>query len=147
MVAICRNLISLARRTPLNGIIPFDKNITFHKRSSLKSCEIRLRTGADPCVADAVTAWSIVFFSLLHTFAHWNNFAQLAAKNNLGLVGFLKANFLTGPGWTGYIMLVALLAMVFTSLEKPRRANFERFWYPSSSCRDSFLKWLGKEKT
>lgn len=75
-----------------------------------------------------VTAWSIVFFSWLHTIAHWNNFAQLAIKAKLGFTGWLMANFVTGPGWTGYIMLIALMAMVFTAVEKPRRSNFERFW-------------------
>ncbi|CAK7205868.1 hypothetical protein SEUCBS139899_008648 [Sporothrix eucalyptigena] len=104
---VCRTFISLARQTPLNGIIQFDKNITFH----------------------ITTAWSIVFFSWVHTIAHWNNFAQIAAKNNLGIYGFLLANFVSGPGWTGYLMLIALMGMVFTSVEKPRRANYERFWY------------------
>ncbi|RFU33433.1 hypothetical protein B7463_g2905, partial [Scytalidium lignicola] len=104
---VCRTLISLARQTPLNGIVQFDKNITFH----------------------ILTAWSIVFFSWVHTIAHWNNFAQISAKNGLGFGGWLLANFVTGPGWTGYIMLIALMAMVFTSVEKMRRANFERFWY------------------
>ncbi|OAA59562.1 NADPH oxidase isoform 2 [Niveomyces insectorum RCEF 264] len=104
---VCRTFISLARQTPLNGIIQFDKNITFH----------------------ITTAWSIVFFSWVHTIAHWNNFAQIAAKNNLGIYGFLLANFVSGPGWTGYIMLVSLMGIVLTSVEKPRRANYERFWY------------------
>ncbi|RAL58860.1 hypothetical protein DID88_009280 [Monilinia fructigena] len=104
---VCRTLISLARQTPLNGIVQFDKNITFHM----------------------TTAWSIVFFSWVHTIAHWNNFAQISAKNNLGIGGFLLANFVSGPGWTGYVMLVALMAMAITSYEKYRRANFERFWY------------------
>jgi hypothetical protein len=58
-----------------------------------------------------------------------NNVAQLSAKNNQGFVGFLRAGFLTGPTWTGWIMLISLMAMVFTSLESPRRKNFERFWY------------------
>jgi NADPH oxidase 2 len=74
-------------------------------------------------------AYSIVFFTWVHTIAHWNNFAQLAAKNKLGFKGFLLANFATGPGWTGYIMLTALMVIFATSIEKPRRANFERFWY------------------
>ncbi|KAF2751829.1 hypothetical protein M011DRAFT_394486 [Sporormia fimetaria CBS 119925] len=104
---VCRNLISMARRTPLNGIIPFDKNITFHK----------------------LVGWSIVFFSWVHTIAHWNNLAKFAAINRLGFKGFIGANLLTGPGWTGYIMLIALMAMALTAMEKPRRANFERFWY------------------
>ncbi|KAG8405765.1 hypothetical protein J3458_021699 [Metarhizium acridum] len=84
---VCRTLISLMRQTPLNGIIQFDKNITFH----------------------ITTAWSIVFFS--------------------GFYGWLLANFASGPGWTGYVMLIALMGMVITSVEKPRRANYERFWY------------------
>ncbi|EJT75990.1 cytochrome b-245 heavy chain subunit beta [Gaeumannomyces tritici R3-111a-1] len=104
---VCRTFISLARQTPLNGIIQFDKNITFH----------------------ITTAWSIVFFSWVHTIAHWNNFAQVAAQYNLGIYGWLLANFVSGPGWTGYVMLIALMGMVFTSVEKPRRANYERFWY------------------
>ena len=116
---VCRTLISLARQTPLNGIIQFDKNITFHK----------------------VLAWAIVFFTWVHTIAHWNNFAQLAAKNNLGFVGFLEANFVTGPGWSGYVMLFALMAMVATSIEKPRRANFERFWYTHHLFIVFFLFW------
>lgn len=103
---VCRTIISLLRQTRLNGIVPFDKNITFHK----------------------LVAYSIVFFTWVHTIAHWNNFAQLALKLKLGFVGFLKINFLTGPGWSGYVMLVALMAMLFTSIEKPRRANYERFW-------------------
>lgn len=120
-IAVCRTLISLARQTPLNGIIQFgmfpfqsacfsngsDKNITFHK----------------------LVAFSIVFFSWVHTIAHWNNFAQLAAKQKLGFKGFLAANFTSGPGWSGYIMLTVLMIIFATSLEKPRRANFERFWY------------------
>lgn len=104
---VCRTLISLLRQTPLNGIIQFDENISFHK----------------------LVAWSIVFFSWLHTIAHWNNFAQLSAKNNQGFKGFLLANFATGPGWSGYIMLTCLMLIVATSIERFRRAKFERFWY------------------
>lgn len=104
---VCRTLISLLRQTPLNGIIQFDKNVTFHM----------------------TTAWSIVFFSWVHMIAHWNNFAQVAAKNRLGFYGWLLANFASGPEWTGYMMLIALMGIVLTSVEKPRRANYERFWY------------------
>ena len=103
---VCRTLISLLRQTPLNGIIQFDKNISFHK----------------------MIAYSLVFFTWVHTIAHWNNFAQLAAKEKIGFVGFLKINFLTGPGWSGYVMLTSLMLMFATSIEKPRRANYERFW-------------------
>jgi NADPH oxidase 2 len=86
-------------------------------------------------------AYSIVFFTWLHTFAHWNNFAQLAIKNKLGFKGWLLANFKTGPGWSGYVMLFALMAMFFTSLEKARRANFERFWYTHHLFTIFFVFW------
>ncbi|KAJ9647115.1 hypothetical protein H2199_002101 [Coniosporium tulheliwenetii] len=119
MFPVCRNLISLLRRTPLNGIIQFDKNIAFHK----------------------MTAWSIVFFSWLHTIAHWNNFAQFAAKQKLGFKGFALVNFATGPGWSGYIMLILLMAIVATAIEKPRRANFERFWYTHHLFTLFFIFW------
>jgi NADPH oxidase len=116
---VCRTLISLLRQTPLNGIIQFDKNITFH----------------------ITTAWSIVFWSWVHTVSHWVNFGQVAVKNNLGFYGWLLANFATGPGWTGYVMLIALMGMVFTSVEKPRRANYERFWYTHHMFIVFFIFW------
>ncbi|CAG8457917.1 9814_t:CDS:2 [Paraglomus occultum] len=104
---VCRNLVSLLRNTSLNNVIPFDKNITFHK----------------------AIGWSILFFSIVHTAAHWVNFARIAIASNGGIVLWLKLNFLTGPGATGYVMLICLLIMVYTALEKKRRAHFNRFWY------------------
>lgn len=88
-----------------------------------------------------VVAWSIVTFSWVHTIAHWVNYAQLAIKQGLGVQGFLLANVVTGPGWTGYIMLFALMAMVITSLGKFRRANFERFWYTHHLFTIFFFFW------
>lgn len=45
------------------------------------------------------------------------------------IVGFLAANFATGPGLTGWFMTACLGVMVYFSLEKSKRKNFERFWY------------------
>ena len=116
---VCRTLISLLRQTPLNDIIPFDKNIPFHK----------------------LVAYSIVFFSWLHTIAHWNNFAQLATKNHLGFKGFITINFATGPGWSGYIMLTLLMLIMITSIEKAKNANYERFWYTHHLFTLFFVFW------
>lgn len=88
-----------------------------------------------------MVAWAIVFFSWVHTIAHLNNVAQLSAKNGQGFKGFLRAGFLTGPTWTGWIMLIALMLMVGTSVEKPRRANFERFWYTHHLFVVFFIFW------
>ncbi|CAG8551451.1 2378_t:CDS:2, partial [Dentiscutata heterogama] len=104
---VCRNLISVLRSTPLGGIIPFDENIEFHK----------------------AIGWSIVFFTIVHTVSHWINFYELARAQNGGIVMWLELNFLTGPGATGYVMLIALFLMVFTATEKARRRHFNRFWY------------------
>ena len=116
---VCRTLISLARQTPLNGIIQFDKNITFHK----------------------LVAWAIVFWSWVHTIAHWNNYAQLAAQHKLGFKGWLRGNFLTGPGWSGYVMLTALMLMAATSIQKFKGKNFERFWYTHHLFAVFFVFW------
>ncbi|KZO94673.1 NADPH oxidase B [Calocera viscosa TUFC12733] len=116
---VCRNFISLLRRTPLNSIIPFDKNITFHK----------------------AVAWSIVFFTFVHIAAHMVNFARFGIATKTGFVGFLLANFATGPGLTGWFMTIFLVIMVVFATEKKRRAHFERFWYTHHLFIPFFVLW------
>ena len=125
LLPVCRNFISILRRTPLNQIIPFDKNITFHK----------------------ATAWSIVVGSVVHIVAHMFNFAKLAMADTDAKTGgqrfvaFLVANFATGPGATGWIMTVALGVMVWYAMEKRRRARFEVFWYTHHLFIVFFINW------
>ncbi|RIA88645.1 ferric reductase like transmembrane component [Glomus cerebriforme] len=114
---VCRNLISLFRSTPLNNIIPFDENIEFHK----------------------AIGWSILFFSIVHTVAHWVNFAMIAKSGPSPIVLWLEINFATGPGATGYVMLISLLIMVATATESARRSHFNRFWY----CHHLFVPFFG----
>ncbi|ODO03125.1 hypothetical protein I350_05970 [Cryptococcus amylolentus CBS 6273] len=116
---VCRNFISMLRRTPLNDIIPFDKNITFHKQ----------------------VAWMIVLFTFIHVAAHIRNFIVLTINTNVGIVGFLEFNFITGPGLTGWVMTIALIVMVWFAMEKRRRAHFERFWYSHHLFIIFFLGW------
>ncbi|KAA1471994.1 NADPH oxidase [Dentipellis sp. KUC8613] len=125
LLPVCRNFISILRRTPLNQIIPFDKNITFHK----------------------ATAWSIVIGSVVHIVAHMFNFAKLAIADpdaktgSQRFVAFLIANFATGPGATGWIMTAALGIMVWYAMEKRRRARFEAFWYTHHLFIVFFIGW------
>ncbi|KAI0061220.1 NADPH oxidase [Artomyces pyxidatus] len=125
LLPVCRNFISMLRRTPLNQIIPFDKNITFHK----------------------ATAWSIVVGSVIHIVAHMFNFAKLAFADTDAktpgqrFVAFLAANFATGPGLTGWIMTAALAIMVWYAMEKRRRAHFEKFWYTHHLFIVFFIGW------
>ena len=123
LLPVCRNFISLLRVSPLGDIIPFDKNITFHK----------------------ATAWSIVLFSAVHILAHMVNFVRLGLTQTkqIGplLLLFIRANFATGPGLTGWIMTAALGVMVWYAMEKRRRANFERFWYSHHLFIVFFINW------
>ncbi|KAF9115869.1 hypothetical protein BGX27_005935 [Mortierella sp. AM989] len=104
LLPVCRTLISWLRSTPLNRIVPFDKAVTFHKS----------------------IAWSIVFFSLVHTIAHYINFYKLAKAGDFD---FWWLMFGSGPGLTGHIMLLVLLIMVVTALPSVRMKKFEIFWY------------------
>ena len=123
LLPVCRNFVSLLRRTPLNDIIPFDKNITFHK----------------------ATAWSIVFWTVVHVTAHMYNFVKLSMVSSTSskdvFVDFLLMNFTTGPGVTGWIMLICLVLIVWYAMEKRRRANFERFWYSHHLFIVFFINW------
>lgn len=115
LLPVCRTLITILRNTPLNRVIPFDKNLTFHK----------------------AIGWSSLFFSCLHTVAHYVNFYRLSVLP--GFENWLFYSFVSGPGWTGHIMLVALFAICLTAAENARRSNFERFWY----THHLFLVYLG----
>jgi len=57
------------------------------------------------------------------------------------IAGFLSANFLTGPGATGWIMTLFLAIIVFFAMEKRRRAHFERFWYSHHLFIVFFIMW------
>jgi NADPH oxidase len=123
LLPVCRGFISILRRTPLNDIIPFHDNVTFHK----------------------ATAWSIVFWSVVHILSHMYNFARLSITSTQSpgqaVVAFFLTNFTTGPGVTGWIMTVALGVMVWFSIEKRRRSHFERFWYSHHLFIVFFINW------
>jgi NADPH oxidase 2 len=125
LLPVCRNFVSFLRRTPLNDIIPFDKNISFHK----------------------VTAWSIVCFTLIHILAHMVNFYRFAMADPAAtttrqrFMSFLSVNFTTGPGITGWIMTACLGIMIFFCREKVRTANYERFWYSHHLFIILFINW------
>ncbi|KAG0145445.1 hypothetical protein CROQUDRAFT_93806 [Cronartium quercuum f. sp. fusiforme G11] len=119
LLPVCRNFITVLRRSALNQVIPFEKNITFHK----------------------FTGWALAFFTTIHIAAHMVNFAELAIKTNTGIVGFIGANFITGPGATGWIMTISLGTIVWYARDKPRRANYERFWYSHHLFVVLFVGW------
>ncbi|KAI3613221.1 nadph oxidase isoform 2 [Moniliophthora roreri] len=125
LLPVCRNFVSLLRRTPLNNIIPFDKNVTFHK----------------------ATGWSIVTWTVVHIIAHMVNFFRLAMSDvnartpQQRIVVFLEANFTTGPGITGWTMTICLGMMTFFATDKRRRQRFEWFWYSHHLFILFFISW------
>jgi len=125
LLPVCRNFISLLRQTPLNTIVPFEKNIDFH----------------------IAVAWCIVAGSVVHTAAHMRNYYLLvmtdaqATTTGQRIAAFIVANIVTGPGITGWIMWMALGTMVFFAMEKRRRAHFERFWYSHHLFIVFFINW------
>ena len=69
------------------------------------------------------------------------NFVRLANATGTGLKGFFLFNFRSGPGATGWVMLVVLMVIVFTSIERLRRKNYERFWYTHHLFLVFFFAW------
>jgi NADPH oxidase len=128
LLPVCRNFVSVMRRTPLGTVIPFDKNITLHK----------------------ATAWAIFTGSLIHTLAHIVNLYRLtmadtsATTTGQRVVFFITANFIIGPLITGWIMWICLGVMVYYAIEKRRRApngGFEKFWYTHHLFIPFFILW------
>ena len=83
----------------------------------------------------------MVFFSWIHTIAHWNNSARLVARDGQGIKRFLTTNFATAPGLSGYVMLATLMVMAVTSTRTTRRDGFERFWSMHHLFIIFFLSW------
>ncbi|KXN72223.1 hypothetical protein CONCODRAFT_4967 [Conidiobolus coronatus NRRL 28638] len=67
---------------------------------------------------------------LVHIGAHYYNFwlLQKLNPNNPG-TNWVYLSFISGPGWTGHVMLLALLLMFLTAWERIKRKYFELFWY------------------
>ena len=110
MLPLCRTLVSLLRRTPLNATTSYSSKITFHE----------------------LTAWSMLCLAWAHAIAHWINFACLAAQNGERVRVFFLLCFTTGPGWSGHVMLLTLTLIAAISYKRAvriDRAGFFRFWF------------------
>jgi hypothetical protein len=81
--------------------LPFDKHRQLHRLASA----------------------AIVLFSLVHTIAHYINFAKIPTS-------WTHLAFLSGPGATGHVLWLLLLLVVLTaSIKAVRRSCFELYWY------------------
>ncbi|GAA5841571.1 hypothetical protein JCM9279_000692 [Rhodotorula babjevae] len=123
LLPVCRNFVSFLRRSSLNRAVPFDKSVAFHE----------------------IVAWSIVFWSIVHTVAHlldsWWLAASMTDSAMTGLLEALMVNGSTGPFVTGWIMLVLLVVIAWFAAEKRRKKHFQRFYYSHHLALVFFFLW------
>ena len=106
LFSVCRNIITMIRQTPVNRVVPLDKNITFHK----------------------AIAWTIAFFVAVHVCAHYFNFLNIqkaspTARVAANLPAMIDANTIamgTVAGVTGHFLVVIMFIMYTAALETIR---------------------------
>ncbi|CAG8473681.1 19469_t:CDS:2 [Dentiscutata erythropus] len=105
LLPVLRNIIKYLRALSfLNKLIPFDENLWFHRQ----------------------TAYAMLFWTLVHVFAHYVNFWRL---EQLGKFQAWQLHYTTWAGLTGHFMLLIMLLMYTSAHHKMRHQSFETFWY------------------
>ncbi|KAG9288770.1 hypothetical protein G9A89_023067 [Geosiphon pyriformis] len=104
LLPVLRNIIKYLRLTYLNLLIPFDENIWFHRQ----------------------TAYSMLFWALVHTSAHYVNFWKL---EDLKKFPAWTIHYQTWGGITGHLMLLIMLLMYTSAHQRMKHQTFETFWY------------------
>ncbi|KAF9897695.1 hypothetical protein BX616_005137 [Lobosporangium transversale] len=112
LLPVCRNILRILRVSFINKLIPIDENIWFHK----------------------ITAYSILFCTIVHTIGHYVNFYKmdrLYRQNPTGPFNLTAAELLykSPAGITGHIMLLCMALMYTTAKQTQRHKSFESFWY------------------
>eukprot|EP01132_Coremiostelium_polycephalum_P006213 gene6213-7736_t len=115
LLPVLRNVISWIRGTWINNYVPIDRHISMHKM-----CAVGLILG-----------------SAIHCVAHYVNFEIITNKpyeeveKYLGNVEFTRMYFMykSVPGITGHLLVIVLVLIVTSSIERIRRPMFEIFYY------------------
>ncbi|KAF9103375.1 hypothetical protein BGX27_010608 [Mortierella sp. AM989] len=112
LLPVCRNILRILRVSFINKLIPIDENIWFHK----------------------ITAYSILFCTVVHSLGHYVNFYRLDRlyrQDPNGEFKFTAAELLykSPAGITGHIMLLCMVLMYTTAKQSQRNKSFESFWY------------------
>jgi predicted ferric reductase len=107
LLPICRNMLTFVQSIPyLHRLIPFEKHKRFH----------------------IIIAFTMAFFTAVHTVAHWFNYLNLE-KADKKVFSTMALNWTSWAGTTGQLM-VLFLFLIMTSAMKPiRQQAFELFWY------------------
>eukprot|EP01119_Soliformovum_irregulare_P016622 TRINITY_DN4848_c0_g1_i1.p1 TRINITY_DN4848_c0_g1~~TRINITY_DN4848_c0_g1_i1.p1 ORF type:complete len:540 (-),score=181.21 TRINITY_DN4848_c0_g1_i1:32-1561(-) len=117
LFTMCRNFLSLLRGSFLGSLLPFDKNIVFHR----------------------YIAWTIALQTAIHAGSHYFNYLYISQANatQLKTLGQNPANppttwtlaFTTIPGSTGHIVSLCMILMYSSAIKYIRSPMFEIFWY------------------
>ncbi|KAI1280879.1 NADPH oxidase 5 [Halotydeus destructor] len=114
LALMLRKCITAMRSSGISDYLPVDQHIYYHK----------------------LTGMFIGVYSLLHTAMHIFNFRELTFHSNVPLLEYLFS-INQNIGWfygsasvTGWLLIVILFIMIFTSMNFVRRTgNFEVFYY------------------
>ncbi|ROT43637.1 cytochrome b-245 heavy chain subunit beta [Sodiomyces alkalinus F11] len=104
LLPVCRTIMRWIR--PKIRWIPMDENIWFHRQ----------------------LAYSMLFFTILHTGAHYVNFYNVE-RLQLRPETAVQIHYAQPGGITGHVMLFCMLLMYTTAHAKIRQQSFETFWY------------------
>ncbi|KAF7313920.1 NAD(P)H oxidase isoform 2 [Mycena chlorophos] len=116
LLPVCRNFISVMRRTPV---------------------------GMATAWAIFIGSWVHTIAHIFNLY-HLTMNDTSATTTGQRVVFFIVANFIIGPLITGWIMLIILCIMVYYAIEKRRRmknGGFEKFWYSHHLFNPFFILW------
>jgi NADPH oxidase len=105
LIPMLRNIIKVVR-PKLTWLFPADENIWFHRQ----------------------VAYSMAFFAMVHTTAHYVNFINVE-RRQIRPGNALDIHYRQPGGFTGHIMLLIMVLMYSTGAQKVRQQCFEAFWY------------------
>ncbi|KAG8959858.1 hypothetical protein FRC03_007402 [Tulasnella sp. 419] len=105
LVPMLRNVIRVVR-PKMMWLFPADEHIWFHRQ----------------------VAYSLAFWSMVHTTAHYVNFINVE-RTQVRPETALQIHYAQPGGFTGHVMLLIMVLMYSTAHSKIRKQCFEAFWY------------------
>nr|AUB29459.1 NADPH oxidase complex component NoxA [Volvariella volvacea] len=105
LIPMLRNIIRVVR-PKLTWLFPADENIWFHRQ----------------------VAYSMAFWSMVHTTAHYVNFINVE-RTQIRKQSAQMIHYTQPGGITGHFMLLIMVLMYSTAHKKVRQQCFEAFWY------------------
>lgn len=106
LLPLCRNLLRYIHYTPLVRLLSLEQNINLHK----------------------ITAYTMLFFTLVHVNAHYVNFFTVETKLPVLGLGTKTLHYGIFAGVTGHIMLGIMVLMYTAAKRQVKVGRFELFW-------------------